>query len=223
MSKIRLHGSSSGYMEIAPPAAGSSETITLPNSAGEVLLTDGSAASLTQIPAANLVGVCTSGLTKTGGFGKVLQIQQTVKTDTATEILSSGVPSSTIYCPVNITPASASNKILIMVTASLSDNGTCAIIIQKDGSALSGATGDAAGNRERTTASTLTQSDNQLSTINATYLDTAGGTSQITYGFKVFVQDDNTTTIGINRMVNSYDNVYGFRSPSMIQVMEIAA
>ena len=70
MSKIRLHGSSSGYMEIAPPAAGSSATITLPNSAGEVLLSDGSAASLTQIPAANLVGVCTAGLTRTGGFGK---------------------------------------------------------------------------------------------------------------------------------------------------------
>ena len=30
----------------------------------------GSAASLTQIPAANLVGICTSGLTRTGGFGK---------------------------------------------------------------------------------------------------------------------------------------------------------
>ena len=70
MSKIRLHGSSSGYMEIAPPAAGSSATVTLPNSAGEILLSDGSAASLTQIPAANLVGVCTAGLTRTGGFGK---------------------------------------------------------------------------------------------------------------------------------------------------------
>ena len=71
MSKIRLHGSSSGYMEIAPPAAGSSATVTLPNSAGEILLSDGSAASLTQIPAANIVGVCTSGLTKTGGFGGI--------------------------------------------------------------------------------------------------------------------------------------------------------
>tara|TARA_A100001035_G_scaffold135991_1_gene107053 strand:+ start:647 stop:1522 length:876 start_codon:yes stop_codon:yes gene_type:complete len=35
------------------------------------------AANLTNIPAANLVGVCTSGLTKTGGFGKVLKVQQT--------------------------------------------------------------------------------------------------------------------------------------------------
>ena len=67
MSKIRLHGSSSGYMEIAPPAAASSATVTLPNSAGEVLLTDGSAASLTQIPAANIVGVCTAGLSNASG------------------------------------------------------------------------------------------------------------------------------------------------------------
>ena len=67
MSKIRLHGSSSGYMEIAPPAAGSSATVTLPNSAGEMLLSDGSAASLTQIPAANIVGVCTAGLANASG------------------------------------------------------------------------------------------------------------------------------------------------------------
>ena len=35
-----------------------------------------------EIPAASIVGVCTSGLTKTGGFGVVLQVKQTVKTDT---------------------------------------------------------------------------------------------------------------------------------------------
>lgn len=169
-------------------------------------------------------GNATCSGTATGfGGGKVLQIQQTVKTDTATESTASGVPTSTIYCPVNITPASASSKILILVTANVSDNGTCCIIIQKDGSALSGATGDAAGSRERTTASTSISSDSNLHTINATYLDTAGGTSQITYGFKVFCQDNNTTTIGINRMVNSYDQVYGFRSPSMIQVIEFSA
>ena len=96
MSKIRLHGSSSGYTEIAPVAASGNNTLTLPNdgtiiskdSNGAVGVTSitvgtgvtigdgrvtcttlhGSAASLTKIPAANIVGVCTSGLTKTGGF-----------------------------------------------------------------------------------------------------------------------------------------------------------
>ena len=162
--------------------------------------------------------------TATGfGGGKLLQIQQSVKTDTASTTVASGAFSSTVFLPVNITPASASSKILIMVTANLSDNGTCCIILTKNGTEINGARGDAAGNRARTTASTLIQSDSQLCTVNANYLDTAGGTSQITYGFKLFVQDNNTTTIGINRMVNSYDNVYGFRSPSMVQVIEFSA
>ena len=97
MSKIRLHGSSSGYTEIAPVAASGNNTLTLPNDGtlishdgnGAVGVTSitvgtgvtigdgritcstlhGSAANCTLIPAANIVGVCTSGLTKTGGFG----------------------------------------------------------------------------------------------------------------------------------------------------------
>ena len=85
MSKIRLHGSSSGYMEIAPPAAGSSETITLPNSAGEVLLSDGSAASLTQIPAANLVGVCTAGFSD-GVVGSYVHLNTTTVSSSVSSI-----------------------------------------------------------------------------------------------------------------------------------------
>ena len=88
--------------------------------------------------------------TATGfGGGKLLQVQQTVKTDTASEQLLSGVPSSTIFLPVNITPASASNKILITVTANVSDHGTVVLILQKNGSNLDAATGDADGNRRR--------------------------------------------------------------------------
>ena len=162
--------------------------------------------------------------TATGfGGGKLLQVQQTVKTDTASTTVASGVPSSTIFLPVNITPASASNKILITVTANVSDHGIVALILQKNGSNLDAATGDAAGSRERTTASTYMAADTHLSTIHTAYLDTAGSTSQITYGFKLFCQDNNTTTIYLNRMVSSYDYVYGYRNSSMIQVMEIAA
>lgn len=85
MSKIRLHGSSSGYMEIAPPAAASSATVTLPNSAGEVLLSDGSAASLTQIPAANLVGVCTAGFSD-GVVGSYVHLNTTTVSSSVSSI-----------------------------------------------------------------------------------------------------------------------------------------
>ena len=97
MSKIRLHGSSSGYTEIAPVAASGNNTLTLPNdgtiisqdSNGAVGVTsitvgtgvtigdgkitcDGSA--LTSINAAQLVGVCTAGLGNASGvFGQTNQ------------------------------------------------------------------------------------------------------------------------------------------------------
>jgi hypothetical protein len=161
--------------------------------------------------------------TSGNNLSRVLQVVQTVKTDTASESCSAGVPSSTVFCPVNITPSSSSSKLLVMVTASVSDNGTVCIILTKDGSALDAATGDADSSRERTTASTSVTSDSRLHTINASYLDTAGGTSQITYGFKLFVQDNNTSTIYLNRMADSYDHSFGFRQPSMVQVLEIAA
>ena len=105
MSKIRLHGSSSGYTEIAPVAASGNNTLTLPNDGtiiskdangavgvtsitvgtgvtigdGRVTCTTvhGSAASLTQIPAANIVGVCTAGFERTGGFSDYVKLQRT--------------------------------------------------------------------------------------------------------------------------------------------------
>ena len=102
MSKIRLHGSSSGYTEIAPVAASGNNTLTLPNdgtiiskdSNGAVGVTSitvgtgvtigdgrvtcstlhGSAANCTQIPAANIVGICTAGFERTGGFGGITMV-----------------------------------------------------------------------------------------------------------------------------------------------------
>ena len=102
MSKIRLHGSSSGYTEIAPVAASGNNTLTLPNdgtiiskdSNGAVGVTSitvgtgvtigdgrvtcstlhGSAANCTQIPAANIVGLCTAGFSRTGGFGGITDL-----------------------------------------------------------------------------------------------------------------------------------------------------
>jgi len=105
MSKIRLHGSSSGYTEIAPVAASGNNTLTLPNdgtiiskdSNGAVGVTSitvgtgvtigdgrvtcttvhGSAASLTQIPAANIVGLATAGFERSGGFGGGIEMAET--------------------------------------------------------------------------------------------------------------------------------------------------
>ena len=72
-----------------------------------------SAASLTSIPAANIVGVCTSGLTKTGGFGKVLQV---VHYQTTTQFsTSSGTFVDVTNFNADIVPQTNS-KVLVQVT-----------------------------------------------------------------------------------------------------------
>ena len=65
-----------------------------------------------EIPAASIVGVCTSGLTKTGGFGVILQVVQTMKTDTFSSTTSSSWTDIT-GVSVNITPSSTSSKVLV--------------------------------------------------------------------------------------------------------------
>ena len=141
MSKIRLHGSSSGYTEIAPVAASGNNTLTLPNdgtiiskdSNGAVGVTSitvgtgvtigdgrvtcstlhGSAANCTQIPAANIVGLCTAGFERSGGFGggKILQVVESTSSSTVT---TSGNSEETLLT-LSITPASSSNKVMIFM------------------------------------------------------------------------------------------------------------
>ena len=71
------------------------------------------AANLTSINAAQLVGVCTSGLTKTGGFGKLLKYE-TYTTTTATS--TTGQTFVDTGLSGTIQPSVASSKILVIVS-----------------------------------------------------------------------------------------------------------
>ena len=205
MSKIRLHGSSSGHTEVAPAAAAGNNTVTLPNSAGTLLLTDGSAASLTQIPAANIVGVATA------GFGNgILQVVSTTKTDTFSQALTAStggmISNDVTGLSVSITPTNASNKILLVLSISCSSSNTNANLayIYKDGSVLSGAIGDAAndGNGDALQRATFAASVATTATNHTTgqYLDTAGGTSAITYSVRLgSVIDGYDVTVFVNK------------------------
>ena len=212
MSKIRLHGSSSGYMEIAPPAAASSATVTLPNSAGEVLLTDGSAASLTQIPAANIVGVAT------GGFGNgTLQVVQAVKTDTASF-------NSTDFADISglsasITPHFTTSKILVdcrlYISLGNASGSTTVKVNFVRGSTNIGQPTVGSGHKN-----TLYNwnAGTYMQPISMNFLDSPSTTSATTY--KLQVCGDNTSaTIYFNRYYGS-DNYHGI---STLTLTEVAA
>ena len=211
MSKIRLHGSSSGHTEVAPAAAAGNNTVTLPNSAGTLLLTDGSAASLTEIPAANIVGVCTSGLTKTGGFGKIVQVVSTTKTDVFSESKAGGAITGDVTgLTVSITPTNASNKILLMPSVSVGHpvSATSFILLYKDGSVISDAQAPAAndgnGNEMQRATFGADSGVTGIANITGNYLDTAGGTSSITYSIRLGnIRNDATYTMYVNRSGDS--------------------
>ena len=64
MSKIRLHGSSSGYVEIAPAATASNNTLTAPSTVGEIIAKD--AAGAIGVTSVHTTNVVVTGTTKVG-------------------------------------------------------------------------------------------------------------------------------------------------------------
>ncbi len=157
------------------------------------------------------------------GFGKVLQVVSSTKTDTASTTSTSFVSSG---LEVTITPSSTSSKILLIATPVIGahyDN-TSGTIFWRGSTAIGAA--DTAGSRGLWTS----HSQYQYGSYNGeshpmSYLDSPSSTSAITY--KVAYRMSavvNTTyaTLYLNRGPYDTDNAHYGRSSSTITAMEIA-
>ena len=241
MSKIRLHGSSSGYTEIAPVAASGNNTLTLPNdgtiiskdSNGAVGVTSitvgtgvtigdgrvtcstlhGSAANCTQIPAANIVGVCTSGFTKTGGFGKVVQYKYD-QYNALLETTGTNYQDWSSYFSVTITPTSSTN----LLVACFDFQGCVYHVGSSDANARVALTDDGA-------SSYLFENDVRYYDyggsggfinlpLSIEHVKVAGSTSARTYAIRVKL------VAGAKFVVNNYSGSAGTNN-SVLSVMEI--
>ena len=119
MSKIRLHGSSSGYTEIAPVAASGNNTLTLPNDGTIISKDSNGAVGVTSITVGTGVTIGDGRITCNGSAitnlsatafpaGTILQVVQTYKTDTFSASLDQGEESGDVTgFTVSITPSSA--------------------------------------------------------------------------------------------------------------------
>jgi len=204
------------------PAASAANLTSIPAANVTGTLPALTAANLTNIPAANIVGVCTSGLTKTGGFGKLIQVLQTVKTDTySTNSTSYGLITGLTQA---ITATSTSNKILINVTLYGGNSGAEYAVgfqLAKDGSAISGAIGAASGNNQESGTIRFRQGNtNHAEEGSFMFLDTPADTSAHTYGvlMKVFNGSyyGKVGTTGADGNYNQH-----MRCPCTITVMEV--
>ena len=164
-----------------------------------------------------------TGATVTGlSAGKVLQVVQAVKTDTATTV--SGTLAST-GLEVTITPSATSSKVLIMISAIAGSHSDVAPYFQvnRDATVLTGILGDAAGSRELNASATAQQYMNyDVKSIPVIYLDSPSSTSALTYKLMWALGVPASGFLAyLNRTFSDYDSATYSRSASSITVMEI--
>lgn len=156
--------------------------------------------------------------------GKVLQVVQTVKTDTFSYTGSTFTDVTGLSA--SITPSSTSNKILISMTINGAANYRYAAIrLLRDSTDIF--IGDAASNRTRVTipidGNHEETSQNYIArNMGLTYLDSPSTTSSVTYKIQVANTYNASYITYINRTPNDTDAGFTPRSASNIVLMEIA-
>jgi hypothetical protein len=161
--------------------------------------------------------------TKLSGVGKVLQVVSTAKTDTFS--MSGPTFTDVTGLSASITPSSASNKIMIIVSimgTSDSINSTFMSRLMRGATAIG--ISDASGNRIRTTWGTNDTPGGAVSmSISLTFLDSPNTTSATTYKVQLSETRNEGGTVYVNRQNSDSDDVQVPRGISTITVMEIAA
>jgi hypothetical protein len=152
------------------------------------------------------------------GAGAVLQVVQTVKTDTFSTASTSLVDITGLS--VSITPTSASSKILVSYFLGVVDAGDVAImgVALLRGSTVIGS-GATAGSRISTSTGQVSDA-NRGSSQSFMFLDSPATTSSTTYKLQMFTHNN---TAYVNRTSSDTDSAQYFRAASTITVVEIAA
>ena len=167
-----------------------------------------------------------SGTASGFGGGKILQVVSTNKTDGYSASIGKQEFSGAAIS-VTITPANSSNKIFLLanLTIGLASDNDIGFAFFKAGSVIDGATADASGSAARLHAQGFNSANSHQNTITGIYLDTAGGTSAITYDCRL--RHGNNSTSGHNIYLNR-DNANGTgdmeqNSMSTLTAIEVSA
>jgi len=205
---IVLVGSTSGSITLQEPAVSGSTVLSLPAVSGTLITTGSSGQS---IPKAALP------------TGSVLQVVQTVKSDTFS--MSSTTFADITGLSVSITPTSSSSKILVLFSATV---GIAQISAYSGGVRLvRGSTsiyvGDANGSRTQASGWVWNGSSTyNMYVLSGSFLDSPATTSSTTYKLQL-ASGYSGQLVYINRDPNNNDVNYTGVVPSQITLMEIAA
>jgi hypothetical protein len=161
-----------------------------------------------------------------GGAGKILQVKNVTKTDTFSSSLSQYNKTSITGMDLAFTASNTSNRLLFQINLNVcinNNNRPIAFYLVADGTKIDAATGDAASNRYRSTASGLVDYTSTMELLQMNYYHTPTSTSSITYGIKIQNSHDSTNILYVNRSHNDNDTEFYHRTISSMTIMEVAA
>ena len=154
--------------------------------------------------------------------GKILQVVQAVKTDTATTTSTNTYVDTGLS--VSITPSSTSNKVLVTANLNFSagDRQNISWRLVRDSTDLY--LGDGDGNRTRASGAVRVADtqDAEHQNVTSVFLDSPYTTSATTYKVQ-WCRTYQTSTIYMNRAAEDTNNDDRTRVPSSITVQEVAA
>ncbi len=193
-----------GVLCAGTTATGAVQTLGALGASGTVLTSNGAGA----LPSFQAAG--------SAAAGQVIQVVSTAKTDSFTTTSTTAVDITGMS--VSITPASASNKVLVIVSVSCAGNGTNSNFINL----LRGSTqifmGDTSGAKLRNSWFSRASATNEATNVSFVYLDSPATTSSTTYKLQGLIESGLLT---INRSGSDADNSAYGRTASSITVMEV--
>jgi len=160
--------------------------------------------------------------TKLTGVGKVLQVVHTTYQSQA--VTTSATPADISGFSATITPSSASNKVLVLVSVQMGaeDNSYGYILLLRGSTSLIVGNG-ASGNQKNTFISTgYNDGVAAMRTGSNSYLDSPNTTSATTYKIQ-FAQGNGSYSLYINRQHDTSNGGYIQFPVSSITLLEIAA
>ena len=156
--------------------------------------------------------------------GGILQVVSTTKTDAFTAAsVASGSTATVTGLSASITPASASNKVLVFLeingSTTTADHGWSAIVY-RGATALQ--VGDASGSRTRVTAGGVGTTGHAVTNTMIMLLDSPATTSSTTYTVDLLCHTGGAQNLFVNRSNLDDNSTGGARSASRITLMEVA-
>lgn len=155
--------------------------------------------------------------TPAAGGGKILQVVQATKIDTATV---TGSTFGSVFT-ASITPSASTSKVLVLVSLSIGQTASNFVNIRLTRSSSTLLQGDTAGSRTRVTTQANPGGAGVMAAAGLNYLDSPASTSSQTYAIEI--ASHTTGAVYLNRSGTDTDSAGFSRGASTIILLEVGA